>query len=171
MASMTEAKWVAEIVRDAGGKIVGRTRIQKIVYFLESAGLGGGFPFQYKHYGPYSQDLSDAVQTGCVFNMLTEEEAQATWGGFYSIYRSELPQTSEVEQARQTVLSALVDQDAVVLELAATALFLADEKVGDPWGETARRKPEKASDERMAQAKRLYEQLRAISTPRALPLI
>ena len=35
---------------------------------------------------------------------------------------------------------------AIELELAATAAFLAREGQADPWGETARRKPEKAAE-------------------------
>ena len=35
----------AEIVRDGGGRIVGRTRLQKVAYLLELAGFGGGFRF------------------------------------------------------------------------------------------------------------------------------
>jgi hypothetical protein len=38
----------------------------------------------------------------------------------------------------------MVNADAVELELAATAAFLAYERFPDPWGETARRKPEKS---------------------------
>ena len=44
MAGLNDAHRAAEIVRDAGGHIVGRTRLQKIAYILEAAGLGGGFP-------------------------------------------------------------------------------------------------------------------------------
>ncbi len=42
----------AEIVRDVGGRIVGRTRLQKIAYLLELAGFGVGFRFEYRHFGP-----------------------------------------------------------------------------------------------------------------------
>ena len=39
---------VAEIIRAAGGEIVGRTRLQKVAYLLELAGLGHGFRFEYR---------------------------------------------------------------------------------------------------------------------------
>jgi hypothetical protein len=61
--------------------------------------------------------------------------------------------------------------DAVELELAATALFLANEGWDDPWRETARRKPEKADGGRIEKAKFLYEKLAAVETPRRLPAI
>ena len=65
----------------------------------------------------------------------------------------------------------MVDADAVELELAATALFLAKEGFPDPWTETARRKPEKADAGRLAKAKQLYDRLRAIQTPHPLPAL
>lgn len=68
MATLNDAQRVVAIVRDAGGRIVGRTRLQKIGFFLEAAGLGAGFPFKYKHYGPYSEELSAASQFVCFLN-------------------------------------------------------------------------------------------------------
>lgn len=171
MARLNEAQKAAEIVRDAGGQIVGRTRLQKIAYILEATGLGAGFPFRYKHYGPYSELLADAAQTACIVGMLREQETTATWGGLYSIYHSQLPQDSHVDQTRRYLAQELVNVDAVELELAATALFLAYEQFQDPWGETARRKPDKADNGRLLRARQLYQRLRNISTPRPLPHI
>lgn len=171
MAGLNEAQRAAEIVRDAGGHIVGRTRLQKIAYILEAAGLGGGFPFRYKHYGPFSEQLADAAQTARIIGMLQEHETPTTWGGLYSTYRSMLPPDSRTPEARRRLAQELVDVDAVELELAATALFLACEHFQDPWSETARRKPDKADSGRLQRARQLYERLRNIPTPRALPPI
>lgn len=65
----------------------------------------------------------------------------------------------------------MVNADAVELELAATAAFLAYERFPDPWAETARRKPEKAESGRLERARQLYERLRQIQTPQQLPAI
>lgn len=171
MASLNEARSAAEIVRDAGGHIVGRTRLQKIAYILEAAGLGAGFPFRYKHYGPYSEQLAGAAQTARIVGLLYEEETTATWGGLYSTYHSRLPQDFGVAEARRRLAQQLVNADAVELELAATALFLANERFPDPWRETARRKPDKAEGGRLEGACRLYYNLRNIPTPNPLPSI
>jgi hypothetical protein len=64
-----------------------------------------------------------------------------------------------------------VNADAVELELAATAAFLAHERVPEPWAERARRKPEKAESGRLERAKQLYSRLQQIPTPRPLPAI
>jgi uncharacterized protein YwgA len=171
MAGLSEAQRAAEIVRDAGGQIVGRTRLQKIAFILEAAGLGAGFQFRYKHYGPYSEQLADAAQTARIVGMLREQETPATWGGLYSTYHSQLQPDHFVPEARRRLAQQLVHVDAVELELAATALFLAYELCSDPWDETARRKPEKAEGGRLQRAVQLYQGLRQIPTPRALPPI
>jgi hypothetical protein len=171
MAGLTEAQRAAEIVRDAGGQIVGRTRLQKIAYILEAAGLGAGFAFRYKHYGPYSEQLADAAQAARIVGILREQETPDTWGGLYSTYYSLLPQDLCVPEARRQLARELVNADAVELELAAPALFLAFERFQDPWGETARRKPDKADGGRLQRANQLYQNLRNIPTPNPLPPI
>lgn len=49
---------VTQVVCQAGqdGKI-GRTALQKILYFLQAKGVPVGYKFDIQHYGPYSQDL------------------------------------------------------------------------------------------------------------------
>ncbi len=160
---------VAQIVLDAGGRVVGRTKLQKIAYFLEATGLGDGFTFEYRHYGPYSEDLTGASRIARMFGVLTEEEHATNWGGFYSIYTVQGPTSGETARTRIARIAAAADP--IELELAATAAFLASEGNNDPWGETARRKPEKASSARLVGAKALYRQLRKITTPRDLPAI
>jgi uncharacterized protein YwgA len=171
MATINEAKHAAAIVRDAGGRIVGRTRLQKIGFILEAAGLGSGFPFKYKYYGPYSEELSAASRIAGVLGFLREVEQSATWGGSYSTYTTEMASDRSIPEARLRIAGETVDADAIELELAATALFLALEGVRSPWDETARRKPDKAANGRLDQAKQLYGRLRQIQTPRPLPRI
>jgi uncharacterized protein YwgA len=125
MAGLDYAHRAAEIVRDAGGYIVGRTKLQKIAFVLEATGLGAGFPFRFKHYGPYFEQLADAAQTAHIFGLVQEDETLANWGGLYSTYRSELPPDPTTPDARRRIAQEMVQSDAVELELAATALFLA----------------------------------------------
>jgi uncharacterized protein len=171
MESLDEAHEAAAIVRDAGGHIVGRTRLQKIAFVLEAAGLGGGFPFRYKHYGPYSEQLTAAAQRACALGVIRETETVANWGGLYSTFSTTMPQDTKVDPARRQLMQEMVNVDAVELELAATALFLSYENVRDPWGETERRKPDKAANGHLDRAKQLYQRLRAVRTPERLPLL
>lgn len=159
---------VASIISDAGGRIIGRTKLQKIAYFLEATGIGSGFDFEYRHYGPYSEDLAAAARLEKLFGFLEETEATAAWGGTYSIFTTR-HQSEASNNPRKQLISISSNADSIALELAATAAFLAIEGHRDPWGETAKRKPEKAS--RLGIAKSLYHSLANIKTPRPLPNI
>lgn len=164
-----EYERVVQIVGDSGGRVVGRTKLQKIAYLLEATGLGDGFSFEYRQYGPYSEELSSAARSARLLGVLKEDEHATTWGGFYSIYS--VSAGTNADTARTQVAKIAAGADAIELELAATAAFLASEGNADPWGETAKRKPEKASQTRLDGAMSLYRQLQRINTPKRLPAI
>lgn len=167
--SRHEAQRAKEIVRDAGGRVVGRTRLQKLGYFLAASGLEDLFNFSYKHYGPFSDGLATASREADLLGLLTETEHLTSWGGTYSIFQVNEPIPENILHARRQLGDLAAQADAVELELAATALFLAQEGFQDPWQETRRRKPEKADGDRLANARLLYQQFRAIQTPTPLP--
>jgi uncharacterized protein YwgA len=167
--SLKDTKRVAAIVSDAGGRIIGRTKLQKVAYLLHVTGLEPGFSFSYKHYGPYSEDLANAARVGSFLGELREFESPASWGGSYSTYTAELATTSPESRRQLAKLAAAAD--AVELELAATAVFLAREGYPDAWAETARRKPEKSENGRIEKAKELLRALSQISVPAPLPRI
>lgn len=169
--SYENAVKTAAIVRDAGGRVIGRTKLQKVAYLLTVAGLEGGFSFSYKHYGPYSEDLAIAARDGDLLGLLNETEQQASWGGTYSTYVVSAQPDPDGHPARRRLASEAAAADAVELELAATAVFLSREGYSDPWDETARRKPEKAENGRLDRAKALYRRLSAIQTPTPWPMI
>lgn len=166
---LSESKKVAAIIADAGGRVVGRTRLQKIAYLLTVTGMESGLVFTYKHYGPYSEDLASAARIGDLLGDLQESEHAAAWGGTYSIFTAQSPAIGNDSRRRFAEVAA--ESDAVELELAATAVFLAKEGYPDPWQETARRKPEKADIERLARARELLRSLSRIPTPVPLPAI
>jgi uncharacterized protein len=169
----------ADIVRDAGGTLVGRTRLQKVAYLAQLAGFDIDFPFEYKHFGPYSEALANAMEIASGLGLVHEEEKRADWGAWYSVYS--LPANTPIgdahEQLRSIFVTAAAKIGAIELELAATAAFLYDrEGVGvnnldEVWIETARLKPEKAHDNRIERAKSSYQRLRALRTPKPLPAI
>lgn len=166
---MQEPEKAAMIVRDAGGEIVGRTRLQKIAYLLEITHLGVGFEFEYRHYGPYSEQLAAALLSAKLSGLVHEEERTTNWGGCYSVYKSNVCAGQDTQGPRKELIHAAASADPVSLELAATAAFLASEGSENPWAETARRKPEKAVH--LESAKALYARLHAIPTPESLPAL
>lgn len=162
----------AEIVRDAGGQIVGRTKLQKVAYLLELAGLGDGFDFKYRSYGPYSEDLASAIRVARASNLVTEEEREATWGGKYSIYCSTPRAGERVSGERARFAEEAAKISSIELELAATAAYLyAVEGCRNPWERTEQLKPDKAREGRLERAKEAYRQLLALPTRKPLPKI
>jgi uncharacterized protein YwgA len=169
--SNENAMKAAAIVRDAGGCVVGRTRLQKVAYLLSVTGLEDGLPFAYKHYGPYSEVLATAARDAGLLGLLSETEQQASWGGTYSTYVVREQPSSSVSPARRRLAVEAAAADSIELELAATAVFLAKEGHNDPWTETARRKPEKTENGRIEKARALYRRLSEIETPVPWPAI
>ena len=162
---MSDHEKVARLIVDAKGRVVGRTRLQKTAYLLETAGLGDGFRFFYNHYGPYSEQLAMAISQG---DLVREEEKPTNWGGTYSIYTTTLVDGSAKSGVRHDLIALATAANPVALELAATAVFFSRAGESDPWAVTAVRKPLKARDYLDA-AKSLYRQLKGIETPNPWP--
>jgi hypothetical protein len=162
---------VTNIIRDAGGRIVRRTRLQKIAYLLVATGLDDSFRFAYKHYGPFSEELAASAKFGALFGNLIERQHQTAWGGTYSTYSVDNVQDLDQTTPRSSLASLAAAADSVELELAATAVFLAHDGYVDPWDETAQRKPEKATALRLANAKALLTSLSRVDVPNPIPPI
>lgn len=156
---------VGELIMLCGGSIVGKTRLQKTAYFLESRGIGFGFTYRYHYYGPYSEALALAAEDAAALKIISAEPRPSTGGVSYYVYKSDqlapLAVSSESDlTSRRRLLSVLQSFDTVTLELAATADFLSKHGFGDdPWKETIRRKSEKASPGRIEGAKRLLSSI------------
>lgn len=159
---------LAQIIRDAGGNVVGRTRLQKTVYLLTVAGFEKHFQFGYKHYGPFSEELAETVELAAAFELISERQQQASWGGTYSVFTVTGDNTVSEQNSRACLIKEAANSDPVLLELAATALYLAQEGRERPWAETAQRKPDKAGGKRLELAKELYRRLR-LASGNALP--
>ena len=163
------ANRVAEIIYAAGGRIVGRTRLQKMVYLMTVTGFDHTFSFEYRHYGPYSDQLASATSLSCMEGLVHEDQQIAIWGGSYSVYTSSTTSSlSHTSDIKQFLLKAN-EANSIELELAATAVFLAGEGYEDPWKETALRKPDKAT--RLPEAQELLRELRKVRVPLPLPVI
>lgn len=162
------ARFVSAIISDAGGKVVGRTRLQKMFYLLTVAGYSDAFTFEYRNYGPYSEELARATNAARLTGAVEEQEHPASWGGTYSIFLSRQGGSVSTDESKRLLLQLTTDANPIDLELAATAIFLSGTYI-DPWAETKRRKPEKAK--RIESAKMLVQQLAQIPVPNRLPAI
>jgi uncharacterized protein YwgA len=156
------AEDVRDVIQLNGGQIVGRTRLQKSFYFLEALGLGFGFDYDYHYYGPYSEDLALSASDATALGLIEEATDVSQSGQPYSIYRAlaERSESGARDEDRRRILTTLHRQDAITLELAATAHFLARTGfAGREWDETKRRKSLKASPIRIERAQALLGEL------------
>lgn len=164
---------IATLVEAAGGELIGKTRLQKIFCLLDLVGDRLGFRFGYHLYGPYSDEISIAASDATALGLVEESVRHAAWGGRYSVFK--LKQDVSEKDRLTPAISALVKTaaiaDSVELELAVTAAFLADSGVANAWNEVERLKPTKATRERLAGAKRLYQKFETFEVPRPLPKI
>lgn len=150
--------YVADLVRAAGGRLVSRIRLQKIAYLLDQLGAESGFRYSYYHYGPYSKDLDSAILDAEAFNLVKEEfEHRKTDGARYSIFIYRASEDRQVyDDHLRLIAKQLSSVNVTVLELAATAHWLANvEKVDDWTSEIRRRKGSKTEGGRLAEATKL----------------
>ena len=158
---------VVDLVALNGGELVGRTRMQKQAYLLDRCGAEFGLLFIYHHYGPYCFDLAGAMHDAKAERRIEAEERSGRHGVPYTIFRSKngagYPATlgSLDAQKARALLERMKQVSDIVLELAATIVFLRDD-----WDyfdkprttavqETKARKSLKATDERIAKALKL----------------
>jgi uncharacterized protein len=151
-------KLVVGAVVLSGGELVGRIRMQKVIYLLDQLGMGSGASFEYHHYGPYSESVSDAVTDAKFWGHLNEiVNFRVTDGAPYSTFKSssEAPEklgNLEADDAR-VHLDTFAGYSSTVLELAATVHWLAFcEKVPNWREEIEVRKAGKTGNGRLEQA-------------------
>lgn len=150
-----------DLVTTAGGEIAGKVRFQKIVYLLNQLGFESGFEFEYHHYGPYSEELaevlSDEVSMG---HLKVVDKRRKTDGVPYVVYTVGDVETKQIGGKLAAAIAAMQAASATVLELAATAHWLAVyEKKVDWEPELRKRKGVKLEGGRDKQAFELLKSL------------
>ena len=80
---------VVNLIALHGGKLVGRTRLQKEAYLLHRCGgnFDLPFPFIYHHYGPYSHALADGLLDAHGDGRIDIENPLGSYGIRYAIFR------------------------------------------------------------------------------------
>ena len=158
---------VVSLISMHGGELVGRTRLQKQAYLLHRCGGNFGLSFVYHHYGPYSFDLVDGLTDACAEGRVKINERIGSYGVPYAIFKLADDETLEhLGDLSSSEVRNLVEKmqgvSDIVLELAATIVFLREE-AGYPGDraieETKARKPLKATEHRIEQARALLDDL------------
>ena len=162
---MDLADYVGALVLLNGGKIVGKTRLQKTAYLLEASSIGFGIDFDYHDYGPFSAELAFAADDAESLEYIETNLHPGFHSVPYTIFEStdEAPkfEKGKLTDARRKALEAMKGCSALILELAATAVFLKENGYRtNSWDEVRKRKPSKATPDLLKQAKKLISDLR-----------
>ncbi len=142
----------------SGGELVGRIRLQKVIYLLDQLGMNSGAPFEYHHYGPYSEAVSDAVTDAKFWGHIDESVSfRLVDGAPYSSFKSEGEAPAALgnlsSEEAQRFLLRFARCTSTVLELAATVHWLTFvEKVPDWRAEIEVRKTGKTGNGRLEKA-------------------
>jgi uncharacterized protein YwgA len=81
MIADQDVAFILQLFSSVGGAIEGRKRLQKLVFILkEERGIPFSFSFQPYFYGPYSEDLTDLIET-LVSSQFLREEEEEMWPG------------------------------------------------------------------------------------------
>ncbi len=168
------------------GKLVGRTRTQKVAYLLHSCGAKFGLRFTYHYYGPYSFDLANGLDAARAEGWIAAEEQLSLRHGVpYTIFsttsENEAPDClGELSAAdARRFMERMKNESDIVLELAATIVFLrddwhyygkqkvsADEDIKAAVEETRKRKSLKAQGGRLDKALALLRDLKLADAPK-----
>ncbi|MFG1261095.1 hypothetical protein [Xanthobacter aminoxidans] len=149
----------------SGGELVGRIRLQKVIYLLDQLGMDSGTHFEYHHYGPYAEAVSDALTDAKFWGKIQESvNFRLADGAPYSSFKTEVEAPAALgnmsaEEAR-SLLSKFASCTSTVLELAATIHWLAFHEQRPDWrSEIEVRKAGKTSNGRLEKALSLLRQI------------
>ena len=158
---------VVGLIELCGGRLVGRTRLQKGAYLLHRCGANFDLSFVYHHYGPYSFDLANGCVNARANKRIRIEERTGRYGIRYAIFSLREDALSSdglgslsADESR-SLLEKMKKAEDIVLELAATIVYFGENgyDMKGSIAETKARKPVKASPERLDKAFSLIRDL------------
>lgn len=126
---------VIGLVKANDGNVKGRIRVQKLAYLIKRLGDTDltAADFTYHHYGPYSREVSGALQDAVVFGLLSEHVEHFSQGSVHYSYAltREGEQWAEQTDAGRTpihkrAMEFLKGAHWRALELGATVAYLQD---------------------------------------------
>lgn len=155
----------------ASGEIVGRKKLQKMIYIAKKLSFPFQEKFQFHFYGPYSEELTLRVEE--LYNLGFIKEVKEKKGGYYQyrytitengeefrhLYETEMPYLKEC-------LTSMNDQNARYLELVSTVLYfdnLPKEEVVEKINKVKAK--QRYTEEEIDQAYQYIDELKKIAKP------
>src|SRR5437867_991119 len=71
----------SKVVNDTGG-VIGRTTLQKMMYFLQVVGVPMGYRFEIHHYGPYCDEISRDVEWLIADRVIQDSSRQSSYSNY-----------------------------------------------------------------------------------------
>ena len=150
---------VVNLIKLNDRELIGRTRLQKEAYLLDRCGAEFGLSFTYYYYGPYSFDLADGWEDARAEGRIEISEEPGRYGVPYSIFKLKesggAPDSlgNMSAAAARAKLRRMAGISDIVLELAATIVYLKEEGYGEQTIEELKiRKPLKATGQLIRKA-------------------
>ncbi len=143
-------------------KIVGRTRLQKTIHLLQDIGLPTEYRYRNYFYGPYSDELQADIQLLDRAGIISETSHPTADGNvYYTIHAKKNIPTDALPEYEDAIGRIASEQDAIVLELAATyrEFRQSDYSAEDAWEKVKRKKNDKWSERLRRAALELLEDL------------
>ena len=121
---------VLRLIDFAGGSVVGRKKLQKLVYLAQQRGWPFPEVFRYHLYGPFSEQLANEIEEMKSYGFV-DEQKQSGHGSAFCCSLTEQGRelitkygSLATPDAAKELIARLSQRDARTLELMATMLFL-----------------------------------------------
>ena len=117
---------VKQLLQAAGSQVEGKKKFQKLAYLCQVKGTDLGLDFTFHYYGVYSATLNELLYEGQQWNIieLTAPEPEAT---VTISLKTADQQSATISEPGFRLVSDLKDQEARVLEVLSTIVYLSEE--------------------------------------------
>jgi uncharacterized protein YwgA len=126
MPNTLRATSIVALIANARTRPLGKTQLQKLVYFLQRAGVPLNYTFEIYHYGPYSFELSQEMSSLDSLGVLSIESEPGGYG--FDIRLGKFAERFTLDDKYRRKFDKVLDQfgtsTAAQLEVMATIHFV-----------------------------------------------
>jgi uncharacterized protein len=117
---------IVSLVENAQTRRLGKTQLQKLVYFLQAAGVPLGYEYEIYHYGPYSFELSYDMDSLDSLGVLKVDSDPSGFGFDISLgkFSERFKLDSKYKKKLDRVILELGSDNPARLEVKATIHFV-----------------------------------------------
>lgn len=152
--------FIIQLLNEKGGEIHGRVQLQKIVYFCKAMGVKVNASYKLYIYGPYSQQVADALQDCVMDDILKESNGIIRKGMDFDEYMQSIADSENIlsDTSRKIVKEVLQRCNQLTtkeLEITATTFFIDRQQkalFGSDSKETVIKRVSKAKGNRFAES-------------------